>query len=94
MPKQVGQPVGMLQSVRASAAEKAWLGLFAVAAGARRQGVGRALFEQARADWPTGTPEVEVLGIPGNYFVPGLDPRYTEALCFWSGWGSSAPGTV
>jgi len=74
--------VGFLQSVARPAARKAWIGLFAVQAAWRRHGIARALFERARAGWPQRIEEVEVLAIPGNYFAPGLDPRYTEAVCF------------
>jgi mycothiol synthase len=76
------RPVGFMQYVVRPAARKAWVGLFAVRAQFRRRGVASALFERAKADWPADIEEVEALAIPGNYFVPGLDPRYTEALCF------------
>lgn len=77
-----GRLLGMLQSVVRPAADKAWLGLFAVDAPARRQGVAAALYRHARATWPPNVAEIEVLALPGNYFSPGLDPRYTTALCF------------
>jgi mycothiol synthase len=77
-----GRRVGFMQSVVRAAARKAWVGLFAVGAQFRRRGVASALFEHAKADWPADIEEVEALAIPGNYFAPGLDPRYTEALCF------------
>lgn len=78
-----GRPIGLLQSVVRAAAGKAWIGLLAVAPEWRRRGVATALLEHAQAAWPAGVREVEVLAIPGNYFAPGLDPRYTEALCFF-----------
>ncbi len=74
--------VGFMQSVIRPAAGKAWVGLFAVAPEYRRRGIASALLEHARGTWPAETTEVEALAIPGNYFLPGLDPRYTEALCF------------
>jgi GNAT superfamily N-acetyltransferase len=77
-----GRPAGFMQSVARPAAHKAWIGLFAVAAALRRRGIASALFQHAKANWPADTDEVEVLAIPGNYFAPGLDPRYTAALCF------------
>jgi predicted N-acetyltransferase YhbS len=76
------RPVGFMQSVARPAARKAWIGLFAVDAAQRRHGIASGLFQHARAHWPADTEEVEVLAIPGNYFLPGLDPRYTEALAF------------
>ncbi len=77
-----GRPAGMMQAGARPAAGKAWLGLFAVDADLRRRGIASALFQRAKEDWPAGIEEVEVLAIPGNFFTPGLDPRYTEALCF------------
>jgi mycothiol synthase len=78
-----GQPVGMLQSVSRPALTKGWVGLFAVRAERRREGIATAMLERALDDWRrVGIREVEVLAIPGNYFNPGLDPRYTEALSF------------
>jgi len=80
--EQAGRQVGFMQSVVRAAAEKAWIGLFATDAGARRQGVARALFDRIRSSWPGAIHEAEVLAAPVNFFTPGLDPRYTEAVCF------------
>ena len=77
-----GVAVGFLQSAIRPRAKAAWIGLFAVAEHRRRRGIASALVEHARAAWPAEIETVEVLAIPGNYFSPGLDPRYTEALCF------------
>ena len=80
--EQGGTLIGLLQSVVRPTAAKAWVGLFAVAPEVRRRGLASALLDHARAAWPDGIREVEALAIPGNYFAPGLDPRYTAALCF------------
>lgn len=78
-----GQLVGMMQAVSRSNEGRGWVGLFAVATEWRRKGVATQLLEQAQADWlAEGVHDIEVLAIPGNYFTPGLDPRYTEALSF------------
>jgi GNAT superfamily N-acetyltransferase len=77
-----GRVLGFLQSVCRPAAHKAWLGLFATAPDCRRRGIATQLYEAACRAWPAEIGEIEVLAIPGNYFAPGLDPRYTEALCF------------
>jgi mycothiol synthase len=77
-----GRPAGFMQSVTRPTMHKAWVGIFAVDAAQRRRGIANALFQHARANWPADTEEVEVLAIPGNYFAPGLDPRYTTALAF------------
>jgi GNAT superfamily N-acetyltransferase len=75
--------VGMMHAIWRPAEAKGWIGLFAVAPEWRRRGVGSALFGRVLADWrAAGIGEVEALAVPGNYFTPGLDPRYTEALCF------------
>ncbi len=76
-----GHTIGFLQSVLRPAAAKAWLGLFAVSAEHRRRGVAATLYQTAFLDVPREISEIEVLAIPGNYFAPGLDPRYTEAHC-------------
>ncbi|MCP4589965.1 MAG: GNAT family N-acetyltransferase [bacterium] len=78
-----GVPAGMMQVVSQPSESRGWLGLFAVAADHRRLGIATSLLARATERWRTdGAKEVEVLAIPGNYFTPGLDPRYTEALCF------------
>ncbi|MCP4248374.1 MAG: GNAT family N-acetyltransferase [bacterium] len=77
-----GALVGLMQTVLRQAEAKAWLGLFAVDAAHRRRGIASALLQRVRDDWNgCRVHPVEVLAIPGNYFNPGLDPRYTEALC-------------
>ncbi|UCG16399.1 MAG: GNAT family N-acetyltransferase [Phycisphaerales bacterium] len=78
-----GTPVGMMQSVSRPDDAKGWLGVFAVDAAHRRQGIATVLLRRVADDWRRARiRDVEVLAIPGNYFTPGLDPRYTEALCF------------
>ncbi len=77
-----GRVVGFAQGVFDRPGRKAWLGLFAVAPGWRRRGVAARLWRSLQQNWPAEPSEVEVLAIPGNYFAPGLDPRYTAALCW------------
>ncbi|MFH0979935.1 MAG: GNAT family N-acetyltransferase [Planctomycetota bacterium] len=78
-----GTPVGMMQTIWRAAETKGWLGLFAVSPGQRRRRIAATLLQQVKQDWRgAGVSRVEVLAIPGNYFTPGLDPRYTEAVCF------------
>ncbi|MBN1510805.1 MAG: GNAT family N-acetyltransferase [Phycisphaerae bacterium] len=78
-----GHMVGFMQCVERPAQSKGWLGVFAVRESHRRRGIGSALFDRLLADWrKAGIAEAEVLAIPGNYFNPGIDPRYTAALCF------------
>lgn len=76
------QVLGFLQLVTRPWQRRGWIGLFAVAAGQRRRGVARALLDEAVARCAAaGAQTIDLLGIPGNYFAPGLDPRYTAALC-------------
>jgi predicted N-acetyltransferase YhbS len=77
-----GDIAGFLQSAFRPAQARAWIGLFAVAPRHRRRGLARALHAAALAAAPAAPREIEALAIPCNYLVPGLDPRYTEALCF------------
>lgn len=77
-----GSVVAFMQAVEKPAAGRAWIGLFAVAPDHRRAGHALRLFDAACASWVATPTEMELLAVPGNYFAPGLDPRYTEALCF------------
>ena len=78
-----GTPVGFMQSVTRPEERKAWVGVFAVLPDCRRKGVASRLLDVVKAEWTEISPEtVEAVAIPGNYFNPGIDPRYTEALCF------------
>ncbi len=82
--------IGAMQSVARPRDGRAWLGLFAVAERHRRHGVATQLFEAVTAAWRAANiREAEALAIPGNYFVPGLDPRYTPALCLLERFGFS-----
>jgi GNAT superfamily N-acetyltransferase len=81
--EQNGDLVGLMQGVERASHAKGWLGLFVVRPASRRQGIATALFDRAVEDFrQAGLHEIEALAIPGNYFNPGLDPRYTPALCF------------
>ena len=74
---------GMMHTLWQPGEAKGWLGLFAVEAGCRRRGIATALLDHVRQAWQTaGVQDIEVLAIPGNYFTPGIDPRYTEGLSF------------
>jgi mycothiol synthase len=77
------QLVGMMQTVHRSSTRRGWIGLFGVSSMSQRAGVATTLLGDAldrlRAADVT---EVEALALPGNYFMPGLDPRYTAALTF------------
>lgn len=75
--------VGFMHSVTRPAESRAWLGLFATTRAQRRQQVASRLLQHCISDWTaSGIDQVEALAMPGNYFTPGIDPRYTDALCF------------
>ncbi len=61
----------------------AYLKLMAVAPGNRKSGLARQMFERLEAMFrKAGATKVRIFDVPLNYFQPGIDPRYTEALCF------------
>ena len=86
-----GGLAGMLQHVIRADEDLAWLGLFAVTEGYRRHKIATRLYEAASDCWrKKGIRAVEVLTIPTNYLVPGIDPRYTPAVCFLESVGFEA----
>jgi len=57
--------------------------LMAVDLGSRRKGIASAMY--ALLEEKLGERKVDVMrlgDVPMNYFMPGIDPRYTPALCF------------
>ncbi|MBK8915439.1 MAG: GNAT family N-acetyltransferase [Phycisphaerales bacterium] len=73
---------GAIQIVTRPWEQRGWIGLFAVRTDLRRRGIGRGLLEAAIAHAAgDGARTIDLIGIPGNYFAPALDPRYTTALC-------------
>ena len=61
----------------------AYLKLMAVAPEMRKSGLARQLYERLEAMFrKAGAIKVRIFDVPLNYFQPGIDPRYTEALCF------------
>lgn len=80
--EEAGRPVGFMQMVVRPALRRGWLGLFAVAADARRRGVGVQLWQTVRAALPADLENVEVLALPANTFLPGLDSQYEVAARF------------
>lgn len=79
---------GAMQSIVRPRDRRAWLGIFATHENYRRKGVAAELFASLRDGWRRDAiREVEALAYPGNYFTPGLDPRYTGAFCFLERFG-------
>jgi mycothiol synthase len=78
-----GTIAGMMQHVIRRDTREAWIGLFGVAAEQQHCGIASELLRQTLAKFrQAGCKLCKVLTIPGNYFSPGLDPRYTAALTF------------
>jgi GNAT superfamily N-acetyltransferase len=88
-----GAAVGFLHMVMRTGERRAWLGLFGVAPEVRRGGVMKRLHEAALQTWrAAGITTVDVLTVPTNYLVPGIDPRYTGAICFVESMGFEHQG--
>ncbi|MCD6373951.1 MAG: GNAT family N-acetyltransferase [Caldisericaceae bacterium] len=50
----------------------------------RRQGIGTQLYQELENRFKKlGMQKVRVYDVPFNYFMPGIDPRYTPALAFF-----------
>ena len=83
--KTIGFMVGVLRG------NEAWLKLFAVDQEHRRSGVASIMLAEIEALFRSGGAErVRILNSSPYYFMPGLDPRYTEALCFLQSHGYNA----
>ncbi|MDR4989227.1 MAG: GNAT family N-acetyltransferase [Bacteroidales bacterium] len=79
------QITGFLFCVRRSirGQEFGYVKLFAVAREWRRKKVGTALYLKAEQLLVSkGAEYLRWYDVPLNYFMPGIDPRYTEAFCF------------
>lgn len=76
-----GKTIGFMVGV--SRGNEAWLKLFAVDREHRRSGVGSMMLEEIETLFRSaGAERVRILNSSPYYFMPGLDPRYTEAFCF------------
>ena len=83
--KTIGFMIGVLRG------SEAWLKLFAVDREHRRSGVGSTMLAEIEALFrSSGAERVRILNASPYYFMPGLDPRYTEAFCFFQSHGYTA----
>ena len=81
-----GQIVGFIDGVtREIHGEKiGYVKLMAVAEPYRRQGIGTELYKTLEKKLKDlGMTKVRIYDVPFNYFMPGIDPRYTPALSFF-----------
>jgi mycothiol synthase len=77
-----GELIGVLVGSVSREARLGHVDLLAVAPAQRRQGVGRALLAEAeRRLAGLGATEVLLAGNPPHYAWPGIDVRYTPAVC-------------
>ncbi|MEE4178138.1 MAG: GNAT family N-acetyltransferase [Bacteroides sp.] len=80
-----GQMLGLLFAVRRDIREQAfgYVKLMGVHPDWRRKGIGTALYQRAEKELAAkGAAIIRFYDVPLNYFMPGIDPRYTPALCF------------
>ncbi|MCT4590241.1 MAG: GNAT family N-acetyltransferase [Carboxylicivirga sp.] len=77
----IGFMQGVMRDIRGT--RYAYIKLMAVDKTYRRQGVASALFEKLEAIFKQHEADVvRIYDVPLNYFMPGIDPRYTPALCW------------
>jgi mycothiol synthase len=77
----------------AARAETAWIKLAAAEPARRRHGISTALLATTEA-WAreAGAKTLRLMDHPGNYFTPGMDVRYAEAVEFFARHGFTAAG--
>ena len=72
---------GVIRDIRG--ARYGYIKLMAVDKDRRRQGIASMLYNQLENLFIDEKVDVvRIYDVPMNYFMPGIDPRYTEALCF------------
>lgn len=79
--KILGFMQGVIRDIRGT--RYGYIKLMAVDKNYRRQGIARMLYEKLEGHFRSDNVDaVRIYDVPMNYFMPGIDPRYTEALCF------------
>ncbi len=90
-----GQLIGFLAGVTRELPEGkvGYVKLMVVHSQFRRNGVGRALYQKLESELVRiGMQKVRVYDVPFNYFMPGIDPRYTPAVAFFETLGFKRVG--
>lgn len=60
-----------------------YIKLMAIDEAFRRLGIARLMYEQLEAQFRDDMADVvRIYDVPMNYLMPGIDPRYTPAICF------------
>ncbi len=88
--KEKNQIVGFLSGVVRETVEGVigYIKLMVVDTEQRRKGIGTALYQRAKEFFlDHGSREIRVYDVPFNYFMPGIDPRYTPAIAFFETMG-------
>ena len=84
--KIVGFMQGVIRNVRGKI--YGYIKLMAVDEKYRRQGIAKNMYYQLEQCFKSNNVDiVRIYDVPRNYFMPGIDPRYTPALCFASRMG-------
>ncbi len=77
--------VGFLQGVKRNIRKEnlLYIKLLAVDSNFRREGIATGLLDMLEAEArETHCKKIKIYDVPLNYFMPGIDPRYTPAVCF------------
>ncbi|MBI9062864.1 MAG: GNAT family N-acetyltransferase [Marinilabiliaceae bacterium] len=77
----IGFMQGVMRNIRGI--RYGYIKLMAIDEGYRRQGIATALYQKLEAVFKQQKVEViRIYDVPLNYWMPGIDPRYTPALCW------------
>lgn len=77
----IGFMQGVMREIRG--VRYGYIKLMAVDGEYRRQGIAKSLYLQLEKLFVDDRVDiVRIYDVPMNYYMPGIDPRYTEALCF------------
>jgi len=77
----IGFIQGVIRDIRGT--RYGYIKLMAVEKDYRRKGVATALYQQLEGIFTGQNVDVvRIYDVPFNYFMPGIDPRYTPALCW------------
>jgi mycothiol synthase len=77
----VGFLFGVMRNIRGELT--GYIKLLAVSSTHRRKKIGSQLYKKAETLLKgKGATIMRIYDVPLNYFMPGIDPRYTEAVCF------------
>jgi len=91
--KIIGFMLGVTRQIRGTA--YGYIKLMAVNKQERRKGIATQLFNQLESALKKlKIDKLRIYDVPLNYYMPGIDPRYTEAICFaqkmgFSHWGDA-----